>query len=124
MPLSRRPDDKPVVSFDPTVEVSPFVLFRRLREHRAPRLVDVRRQAATITLAGAEPWPGDDWAPQPDEEIVLLDDDGTAAVEEARRLIEGGCERVRALFGGLELWRFALDAQVVGEETYLREVEG
>lgn len=120
MPLSHRPDHKPVVSFDPALEVSPFALFRRLREGRAPRLVDARRPPGARTLAGAGPWPGDDWLPGADEEVVLIDDDGTIAVEESRRLLAAGCERVRALFGGMDLWEFALDPQVVGEETYLR----
>ncbi len=51
--------------------------------------------------------------------MVLFDDDGSAAVELAARLIEAGHSRVRALFGGLELYEFSLDPQVVGAETYL-----
>ena len=29
---------------------------------------------------------------------------------------------VKALFGGLELWKFSLDPNVVGEHTYLIEL--
>jgi len=51
--------------------------------------------------------------------VVLFDDDGTTAVQLAAELIEAGHPRVRALFGGLELYEFSLDPQVVGAETYL-----
>jgi 3-mercaptopyruvate sulfurtransferase SseA len=51
--------------------------------------------------------------------VVLFDEDGAAALESARRLQAAGHPRVRALFGGLALWDFSLDPQVVGEETYL-----
>ena len=120
MPTFHLPDDTPVVQFDPLLELSPFDLFRRLREGRAPRLVDVRPEdAPRLTLRGAERQPGLGWTPPDDLETVLFDDDGTLAVAAARRLRDCGCERVRALFGGLELYEFALDPQVVGEETFL-----
>ena len=123
MPSFLRPDDKPVIQFDPGLEISPFALFRRLREKRAPRLVDVRDEPAAWTLRGAEPGPAD-WRPDaPDEEVVLLDDDGTRAVERADGLQRQGFARVKALFGGLELYHFSLDPRVVGEETYLDEIE-
>ena len=51
--------------------------------------------------------------------MVLVDDDGAKAVEVARRLQAAGFPRVRALFGGLQLYEFSLDPQVVGSETYL-----
>ncbi len=122
MPSFLRPDDKPVIQFDPRLEISPFALFRRLRESRAPRLVDLRPEPGDWTLRGAEP--GDEgWRPEgADDEAVLFDDDGTAAVERADRLQRQGFPRVKALFGGLELYRFSLDPRVVGEETFLERV--
>lgn len=110
----------PVVEFDPQIEISPFALFRRLRDGRgAPVLIDVRPVPAGHTLEGASSWPGADWEPG-DTETVLFDDDGQRAVELARQLQARGCARVRALFGGLDLYRFALDPEIVGAETFLR----
>ena len=119
MPTRFGDDAVPVVQFDPQLEVSPFVVFRRLRDGRGPLLVDVREAPGATTLAGARPWPGPAWEPPEEVETVLFDDDGTRAVALARELQAAGHERVRALFGGLELWEFALDPGVVGEETYL-----
>jgi rhodanese-related sulfurtransferase len=111
----------PVVEFDPQVEISPFALFRRLRDGRgAPVLIDVRPAPAGHTLAGATAWPGADWEPAADSDTVLFDEDGQRAVELARQLQARGCARVRALFGGLDLYRFALDPEIVGAETFLR----
>ena len=109
----------PVVQFDPHLEVSPFALFRRLREGRPPLLVDVRPEPGPLSLAGSIPYPGPDWSPPADEDVVFFDDDGTTAVEGARHVQAAGYPRVKALFGGLELWEFSLDPEVVGEETYL-----
>jgi hypothetical protein len=120
MPFHLRDDGKPVVAFDPRLEISPFALFRRLDEGRELLLVDVRLpRTGAKTLKGAQRLAGDDWQPPPDLDVVLFDDDGSAAVERAARLIEAGHQRVRALFGGLELYEFSLDPQVVGAETYL-----
>ena len=105
--------------FDPTIHTSPFALFRRLREGRPPVLVDVRPEPGPLALQGAIPYPGPDWLPPADQDVVLFDDDGAAALETARRWQAAGHPRVRALFGGLALWDFALDPQVVGEETCL-----
>ena len=44
----------------------------------------------------------------------------TAFATKARRLQAQGYPRVKALFGGLELYEFSLDPEVVGSETYLR----
>ena len=55
--------------------------------------------------------------------MVLFDDDGGTAVDLAARWVEAGHPRVRALFGGLELYEFSLDPQVVGTETYLVDAE-
>ena len=120
MPSYLRPDDKPVIQFDPRLEISPFALFRRLREKRAPRLVDLRTDRDGWTLHGAEP--GDDeWRPESlEEEVVLFDDEGDHAVTRADLLQREGFARVKALFGGLQLYRFSLDPRVVGEETFLQ----
>jgi rhodanese-related sulfurtransferase len=120
MPTYRSADDAPVVQFDAAVEISPFTLFRRLRDGAAPRLIDVRADAAGRTLRGAERLPAGDWTPRPDdEEIVLFDDGGTRAVDLARRLQGAGYGGVKALFGGLDLYEFALDPEIVGDETFL-----
>ena len=120
MPTFLRSDHKPVVQFDANLEISPFALFRRLREQRAPRLIDVRRQPEGWTLRGAERGSEDDWRPQAaGEEVVLFDRDGSRAFELADRLQREGFSRVKALFGGIELYHFSLDPRVVGEETYL-----
>jgi hypothetical protein len=119
MPTRFLDDATPVVQFDPQVEVSPFSLFRRLREGEAPLLVDVRPTPGRLSLAGAVPYPGPEWSPPTDRDVVLFDDDGAAAVEGARHMQAAGWPRVKALFGGLDLYEFSLDPQVVGEETYL-----
>ena len=124
MPFHLRDDGKPVVAFDPRLEISPFVLFRRLDEGRDLLLVDVRPAGAGgKTLRGAQRPGDDDWQPPAGVDVVLFDDDGSAAVEMAARLTEAGHPRVRALFGGLELYEFSLDPQVVGTETYLVDAE-
>lgn len=124
MPSFLRPDDKPVIQFDPRLEVSPFALFRRLREKRPPRLIDLRDRPGGWRLRGAEPG-GADWRPESaSEDVVVFDDDGTGAVERADRLQRQGYPRVKALFGGLELYQFSLDPRVVGEETFLERVAG
>ncbi|HXU45415.1 MAG TPA: hypothetical protein VN783_07810 [Thermoanaerobaculia bacterium] len=113
-------DGTPVVQFDPILEISPYHVFRRLQEGDPPLLVDVRPEPGARTLAGAIPYPGPDWSPPDDRDVVLFDDDGSLAIDGARHMQEAGCERVKALFGGLDLWEFALDPEVVGAETYLR----
>lgn len=108
--------------FDPRLQMSPFTLFRCLMEGRAPMLVDVRAGAAALTFAGAFP-AGPDWSPPADRDVLLFDGDGTAALEDARRLRAASHPRVMALFGGLELYEFALDPRVVGEERFLVSVD-
>jgi rhodanese-related sulfurtransferase len=122
MPIHLRDDGKPVVEFDPLLELSPFTLFRRLREDQALRLIDVRADPKGMTLEGSIRLPGPDWEPDQDTPVVLFDDTGTEAVELARSLQARGHETVRALFGGLELYEFSLDPEVVGRETYLKPV--
>jgi len=114
-------DGKPVVRFEPALEVSPFALFRRLTAGEPPLLVDVRRVPSRLTLLGAVPLPPEPWRPPADVDTVLFDDDGSLATAEATRLQEAGSSRVRALFGGLELYAFALDPDVVGSDTFLRD---
>ncbi len=109
----------PVVQFDPQLEVSPFAVFRSLREERGPLLLDVRPMPGALTLAGAVPYPGPDWTPPADQDVVLFDEDGSIAIEGARHMQAAGYPRVKALFGGLDLWEFSLDPEVVGADTYL-----
>jgi len=119
LPTFYRKDQKPVVQFDPRLEVSPFALYRRLDEGKDTLLVDVRAGGCERSLEGAIAG-GEDWKPpSADRDVVLFDDDGTQAVEAAAQLIESGYPRVRALFGGLDLYEFSLDPQVVGERTFL-----
>jgi hypothetical protein len=123
MPTHLRDDDTPVVYFNAELEVSPFALFRRFQEDRIPDLYDVRPDRGRRTLRDSKPYPGKDWTPDaPDAEVILFDDDGSLAVPMAARLREIGYTGVRALFGGLDLYVFSLDPQVVGEETYLEEL--
>lgn len=108
------------MEFDPRLEISPFVLFRRLQEGRAPLLIDVRREPGPLSLAGAERLPGGEWTPEPDTEIVFFDDDGGEALPLVERYQAAGHANVKMLFGGLTLYEFALSPDVVGAETYLR----
>jgi hypothetical protein len=119
MPTRFVDGETPLVQFDPQLEISPFSVFRLLREGRPPLLVDVRPEAGALTLRGAIPYPGPEWSPPAEGDVVLFDDDGTLAVDGARHMQAAGFPRVKALFGGLELYEFSLDQQVVGEETYL-----
>ena len=119
MPTFLRPDNKPMVQFDPLIEVSPFALFRRLKEGPAPLLVDVRSAPKGRTLDGAVAYPGESWEPPENMDTVLFDLDGTEAEPIVRRLQAAGHERLKMLFGGLELYEFALDPEVVGEQTFL-----
>ena len=121
MPTRYLDDETPVVQFDPQLEISPFILFRRLKEDQAPILIDVRPEPGPLTLHGAIPYPGPDWSPPRDRDVVLLDDDGAQAIEGARHMQAAGWGNVKALFGGLELYEFSLDPEVVGEETFLRK---
>ena len=119
MPTRFLDDSTPVVQFDPQLEVSPFILFRRIKEGQAPLLIDVRPQPGMTTLAGAIPYPGPEWSPPADADVVLFDEDGSMAIDGARHMQAAGWPRVKALFGGLELYEFSLDPEVIGEETFL-----
>jgi len=109
----------PAVDFDPRLDLSPFALFRRLAEGRPPLLIDLRPGSRELTLAGALLLPNESWRPPSDADVVLFDADGGAAREQARRLQAAGFPRVRALYGGLALYDFCLDPEVVGEERFL-----
>lgn len=117
--LHPRLDPALVIQFDPQLEVSPYAVFRRLRDGQPPLLIDVRPQPGRLTLRGALPDPGPQWAPPSVQDVVLFDEDGSMAVDRARRMQAAGYPRVRALFGGLELWELSLDPEVVGEDTGL-----
>lgn len=119
MPTRYLDDATPVVQFDPQLEVSPFALFRRLKEGDPPLLVDVRPAPGRLSLEETIPYPGPDWSPPRDRDVVLIDDDGSAAIEGARHMQAAGWPNVKALFGGLELYEFSLDPEVVGEKTFL-----
>lgn len=119
MPTSFRDDGKPVVSFDPRLEVSPFSLFRSLREGKPPLLIDVRAEPSGKTLRGAMPMPGPDWRPLESQDVVLFDDHGSDSIVLAAQLQSEGLSRVRALFGGLELYEFSLDPEVIESDTFL-----
>jgi hypothetical protein len=124
MPTRYLDDATPVVQFDPQLEISPFALFRRLKDGDPPLLLDVRpgsldRAVGRLSLQGAVPYPGPEWSPPADRDVVLLDDDGATAVDGARHMQAAGWPRVKALFGGLELYEFSLDPDIVGEETFL-----
>ncbi len=119
MPTYLRPDQKPVVQFEPALEISPFILFRRLKKGQQVRLIDVRSTPGELSLAGAERWQGEGWEPSDDRQVVFFDHDGNEAIPIARQLQAAGFEQVRVLFGGLELYEFSLDPQVVGDETFL-----
>lgn len=119
MPTRYLDDSTPVVQFDPQVEVSPFALFRRMKDGEMPLLVDVRPAPGRLSLQGAVPYPGPEWSPPRDREVVLIDDNGSLAVDGARHMQAAGWTNVKALFGGLELYEFSLDPEVVGAETFL-----
>ncbi len=121
MPTRYLDDATPIVQFDPQLEVSPFALFRRMKDGDPPLLVDVRPAPGRLSLQGAIPYPGPDWSPPLDRDVVLIDDDGSQAIDGARHMQAAGWPNVKALFGGLELYEFSLDPEVVGEETFLRK---
>ncbi len=122
----RGPADLPPIRFDPAIDVSPYELFRRFREGRPPALYHLRdREPARRTLRGARPVTEErvraGWTP-PEEESVWLDEDGVRSREVALELRRRDAPGVRALFGGLRLYDYALDPRVVGEERYLRPI--
>ncbi len=121
MPTNFLDDETPIVQFDLRLEISAFVVFRRLRDKKPMSLMDVRSVPEGYTLEGAEPWQ-EGWEPPSDRQVVLFDEDGKRAIEIAGRLQEEGHTNVKALFGGLELWKFSLDPEIVGQETFLVKI--
>ena len=121
--------DLRLTPFEPELHISPFRLFRWLHDTRAgrieaPLLLDVREPRDPVAeepphLRDARPF--SDSSLREDRDVVLVDRDGTEAAARARRLREAGHRRVRALYGGLELYDFALDPAVVGAERFLAE---
>lgn len=105
--------------FDPELEMSPFALFRLMKEGDLPLLVDLRPAPGRLAFRESSPQPEPDWSPPRDRDVVLVDDDGTLALERAAGLRAAGWTNVRALFGGLDLYEFALDPEVVGAERFL-----
>lgn len=127
------PPDLPPVSFDPEVDASPYELFRRFREGRPPALYRLQEgphaeggtRSAPWTLRGARTLSRQEldrgWAPPAGQDAVLFDEDGTRARPAVLALERRGVGGVRALFGGLRLYDYALDPRVVGEERHLRK---
>jgi hypothetical protein len=107
------------ISFDPQLQISPFALFRALKEGRAPVLVEVRMVPGPLSFLGAVRFEDPAFEPTDETEVVLFDDDGEAVTVLARELQRRGFPRIRALFGGLRLYDFALDPAVVGDERFL-----
>jgi hypothetical protein len=96
------------VSFDPGLEISPYTVWRRRQCGPPLVVVDLRPAGEGLLFADAVTWPGPDWQPPEETDVVLVDADGTTAVGLARRLRAAGHRRVRALFGGSELFELAL----------------
>jgi hypothetical protein len=107
------------IGFDPQLQISPFALFRALKEGRAPVLVDMRLVPGPLSFLGAVRFQDPAWEPTDETEVVLFDDDGEAVTVLVRELQRRGFPRMRALFGGLRLYDFSLDPAVVGEERFL-----
>jgi rhodanese-related sulfurtransferase len=118
MPTNFDDDETPIVQFDMRFEISAFLIFRRLRDGKPVTLIDVRQNPSGFTLEGSELL-SDEWEPPTDRPVVLFDDDGREAIAATERFHERGFTNVKALFGGLDLWKFSLDPEIVGEETFL-----
>lgn len=106
-------DFDPPPPFEDGLHVSPYDLFRRLSDGEHPAMVDLRATGTTLVGAvrGAT---ATSLAPG----TVLIDEDGQGAAEAARRARAEGLN-VRALYGGIRLWDFALDPLVVGTDRFL-----
>jgi hypothetical protein len=115
----------PAIELIAGLHLSPYELFRKLKEGRAPLLFDLRPEAGESpapvpTLLGSRPLADLAFELAPGVPAVLFDDDGRGATRLARELQAAGRTEVRALFGGLRLYDFALDPAVVGDERFLR----
>ena len=123
MPTTFDADEVPTVRFDPRLEISPFLVFKRLAAGTPLALVDVRSRPSELTLRGALPW-SEDWQPPSDTQVVLFDEDGSEALRLAERYQTQGHAHVKALFGGLQLWQFSLDPEVLERDTFLEPSGG
>lgn len=120
MPARSSPDGTPIVELDPNIEVTPFELFRRLRDSASPlRLVDLRSSPRGWTLRGAVFRSAETVTEDAEVDTVVFDLDGRLGPDVVRRLRARGETRIWALFGGLELYRFCLDPEIVGSDTFL-----
>jgi hypothetical protein len=129
------PPTLPRVTFDPEVDLSPYELFRRLREGRPPELFHLVDGASEPdpagrpcrTLRGSVPLPRGrldrGWRPPTGRDCALFDEDGARARAAVLALMARGVTGVRALYGGLRLYDYALDPRVVGSERYLEPPE-
>lgn len=111
-----------VEPFDPEIHVSPHALFRRLHEAAegkaaAPVLTDLRPPGAVLRFRDAEDF--SEGRGEGASDTILVDDDGIDATRRARELRQDERERVFALYGGMELYDYALDPLVVGAERFL-----
>ena len=99
------------------------IFFLMTRVSESPLWLEQQRLRAgkpgRLSIEGSVPYPGPEWSPPADRDVVLIDDDGSIAIDGARHMQASGYPRVKALFGGLELYEFSLDPEVVGQETYL-----
>lgn len=109
-----------VPDFDPDLHIAPAALLHKLRAGASLQLLDMRTGAVETRLRGAEPLPEGKkwdvhWSPTPGVDAVLVDEDGTAATEAVRAWRRAGYGDVRAIYGGMRLYEYSLDAEVVGE---------
>lgn len=121
------PPTLPRVAFDPEVDLSPYELFRSLREGRPPKLYHLVDGSPGRTLRGAVALDRKrldrGWVPAAGQSTVLFDEEGDRARTVVEELRARGATGVRALYGGLRLYDHALDPRVVGSERYLEPRE-
>ena len=97
MPTRISDDGTPIVTFDSILEISPFTLFKRLKQGRTMLLVDVRETETGRTLQGSVVEPDPEWTPtEPEMEVVLFDNDGSVAVAASRRLRRAFASRAQS----------------------------
>ncbi|MEM7052081.1 MAG: rhodanese-like domain-containing protein [Acidobacteriota bacterium] len=128
--MTRKTGGLEVPAFDPDLHRAPTEVFRRFAAGAPPRVIELvsrTGEPAGTTLVSAQPVSTEELAagdapliPWQSDELLLIDESGEDAEAWARRLRARGFQQVYALYGGLGLYRFALDPAVVGEERYLR----
>ena len=116
MPTYFNEADVPTVKFDPQLEISPFKLFRDLRDGRNPIIVDVRSGSPSMTIRGAQPASPPDWAPEPNQDVILIDDDGSIAVPKAQEFHARGFTRVKTP-NGFDVWEMRRDRDCFAEAS-------